>query len=84
MPGYHSGMELKIKRASKTMKLPAGSSAVMRSDMSSLAAAKAFRVAAKAYTAEATQTRARAVETLAGEGILTREGRLAKRYAAKA
>jgi hypothetical protein len=54
-----------------------------RLDLSAPATARAFKAAAKAYTAKATKTKTSAIETLRREGILTKNGRLTKRYAAK-
>lgn len=51
-----------------------------RLDMDSPATATAFRLAAEAYTKKATKTRAAALETLQREGILTKSGKLTKRY----
>jgi hypothetical protein len=53
-------------------------------DLSSPATAEAFKAAAKAYTKKATKTKASAIKTLRGEGILAKNGRLAKRYASGA
>jgi hypothetical protein len=53
-------------------------------DLSSPATAKAFKAAANAYTKKATKTKASAIKTLRREGILTKNGRLAKPYAAEA
>jgi hypothetical protein len=52
-------------------------------DVSSAATATAFRAAAKAYTKQATKTKAAAVKTLHRERILTKGGEFTKTYAAK-
>jgi hypothetical protein len=52
-------------------------------DMSSPAAAVAFRAAAAAYTKKATETKASAVATLHREKILTRTGQFKKAYGLK-
>jgi hypothetical protein len=52
-------------------------------DVSSPATATAFRAAAKAYTKEATRTKAAAVKTLHRERILTKGGKFTKAYAVK-
>ena len=49
-------------------------------DLDSPATAEAFRLAAEAYTRTATRTKEAAVRTLQREGILTRSGKLTKRY----
>jgi hypothetical protein len=53
----------------------------VRLDLNSPATAEAFEVAAQAYTARSTKTKASAIETLYREGILTKAGRLTKPYA---
>ncbi len=55
----------------------------VRLDLNSPATARAFRVAADAYTNKATKTKTSAIETLQREGILTKSGRLAKPYGHK-
>ncbi len=50
-------------------------------DVSSPATATAFRAAAKAYTKQATKSKAAAVKTLQRERILTKGGKFTKAYA---
>jgi hypothetical protein len=52
-------------------------------DVSLPSTATAFRAAAKAYTKQATKTKAAAVETLYRERILTKGGEYKKAYAVK-
>jgi len=52
-------------------------------DLSVPATATAFRAAAKAYTKQATKTKAAAVETLRRERILTKGGKFTRAYAVK-
>jgi hypothetical protein len=57
---------------------------LLRLDLNSPATAEAFEAMAKAYTKKATKSKAAAIKTLQREGILTKGGRLTRRYAAKA
>jgi len=63
------------------MKISARAKAVPPMDLADPRSAAQFRKAAKLFTIRATKTKAAARQTLVGEGIYTKAGKLTKHYA---